>query len=86
MTEPGVYSWGELRQRPKPQEVWLTPFGVRLFAAGLGVVASTLVSFALASLLVPHMVDPAASDELTLSLAPAWPCSPLPCPYDFSIL
>ncbi len=66
MTGSDVYSWDELRQGPKPQEVWMTPFGVRLFAAGLGVVASILVSFALVSVLLPHMLDAAASDELTL--------------------
>ncbi len=66
MTDPGVYSWDELRQRPKPQEVWLTPFWLRIFAAGLGVVASILVSFAVVSMLLPHMLDAASSDQLTL--------------------
>ncbi len=66
MTGAGIYGWEQLRQRHEPQEVWQTPFWFRLFAAGLGIVASFSVSFALASFLLPGIAGAAAGADLQL--------------------
>jgi hypothetical protein len=66
MAGAGIYSWEQLRQRPEPQEVWQTPFWFRLFAAGLGIVASVSVSYALASIVLPGIAGAAAGADLQI--------------------
>jgi hypothetical protein len=64
-----IHAWRDLEELRRPNEIWLTPFWLRVFIAGLGVVAAVLTPFALAAILWEWVSPGAPGDGIRTIVA-----------------